>query len=167
MDLGNGDPDLARGAGARSWRWAITHSRSAGRATLPITCVPSARRLRFAATVGDDAFAQQVRDLLRGEQVDDAGVFALSGRPTTRKTRVVAHNQQVVRADWESVAPPSAARARAGDAYVAASAARSDAVDLQRLRQRVDRRARSSRPRWMPAGTWSTRSRKTSTYLPA
>ena len=29
----------------------------------------------------------------------------MKGRPTTRKTRIVAHNQQVVRADWESTAP--------------------------------------------------------------
>src|SRR5271169_1081350 len=56
----------------------------------------------FAATVGDDEFGRQVRDLLRGEGVDDAGVFALRDRPTTRKTRVVAHHQQVVRADWEA-----------------------------------------------------------------
>lgn len=82
----------------------------------------------FAATVGDDAFAQQVRDLLRGEQVDDAGVFTLSGRPTTRKTRVVAHNQQVVRADWESVAPPPAADRDRVTRFVREQAARSDAV---------------------------------------
>ncbi|HEY1653840.1 MAG TPA: PfkB family carbohydrate kinase [Candidatus Tumulicola sp.] len=82
----------------------------------------------FCATVGDDAFAHQVRDLLRGEEVDDAGVFALADRPTTRKTRVVAHNQQVVRADWESVeSPPAPARARVVD-FVAARAADSDAV---------------------------------------
>ncbi len=82
----------------------------------------------FCATVGDDAFAEQVRDLLRGEQVDDGGVFALRGRPTTRKTRVVAHNQQVVRADWESVEPPFAPERARVVAYVAARAAGSDAV---------------------------------------
>ncbi|HEY5426213.1 MAG TPA: D-glycero-beta-D-manno-heptose-7-phosphate kinase [Candidatus Tumulicola sp.] len=82
----------------------------------------------FTGTVGDDAFAQQTRDLLRGEQVDDSGVFTLRGRPTTRKTRVVAHNQQVVRADWESTQPPAAAdRARVA-AFVAGRAASSDAV---------------------------------------
>jgi rfaE bifunctional protein kinase chain/domain len=58
----------------------------------------------FAGTVGEDTFASQVRELLRGEQVDDSGVFTTHDRPTTRKTRVVAHNQQVVRADWESTA---------------------------------------------------------------
>ncbi|MEO6835090.1 MAG: D-glycero-beta-D-manno-heptose-7-phosphate kinase [Candidatus Tumulicola sp.] len=82
----------------------------------------------LAGTVGNDAFAQQVRDMLRGEQVDDGGVFTLADRPTTRKTRVVAHNQQVVRADWESVAaPPDAARERVA-AFVRDRAAHSDAV---------------------------------------
>jgi rfaE bifunctional protein kinase chain/domain len=61
----------------------------------------------FVGTVGDDAFAAQVRDLLRREDVDDAGVIAVSDRPTTRKSRIVAHNQQVVRSDWESAAPLS------------------------------------------------------------
>ena len=36
--------------------------------------------------------------------VDARGLVTLGDRPTTRKTRVVAHNQQVVRADWESTA---------------------------------------------------------------
>jgi D-beta-D-heptose 7-phosphate kinase/D-beta-D-heptose 1-phosphate adenosyltransferase len=58
----------------------------------------------FVGAVGDDAFAVQVRDLLRAEQVDDSGVFTIFDRPTTRKTRIVAHSQQVVRADWESTA---------------------------------------------------------------
>jgi len=84
----------------------------------------------FAGTVGEDAFAQQVRDLLRDEQVDDAGIFAVGDRPTTRKTRIVAHNQQVVRSDWESVAPlmPSD-RARIA-AFVRERAAAADAVIL-------------------------------------
>jgi rfaE bifunctional protein kinase chain/domain len=84
----------------------------------------------FAGTVGDDGFAQQVRDLLRGEQVDDAGVFTTRDRPTTRKTRIVAHNQQVVRADWESTALLDAGdRARLA-AFVRERAPQCDAVIL-------------------------------------
>lgn len=87
-------------------------------------------RVSFAGTVGDDPFAQQVRALLRGEQVDDGGVFALAGRPTTRKTRVVAHNQQVVRADWEDASPlRKADRTKIAD-FVARNAAKSGAVIL-------------------------------------
>ena len=57
----------------------------------------------FAAATGDDGFAQYVVDLLAQEDVSDRGLVRIPSRPTTRKTRVVAHNQQVVRADWESV----------------------------------------------------------------
>ncbi|HYL26743.1 MAG TPA: D-glycero-beta-D-manno-heptose-7-phosphate kinase [Candidatus Nitrosotalea sp.] len=84
----------------------------------------------FAATVGDDAFAEQVRALLREEQVDDSGVFAMRDRPTTRKTRIVAHSQQVVRADWESTAALGAEdRARLVE-FIRANASRCDAVIL-------------------------------------
>lgn len=84
----------------------------------------------FAGTVGNDAFAAHVRELLRNEQVDDGGVFASADRPTTRKTRIVAHNQQVVRADWESTTELSSEdRSRLVD-YVRARAADCDAVIL-------------------------------------
>jgi len=86
--------------------------------------------VRFVGTVGNDAFAAQVRDMLRGEQVDDSGIFALSDRPTTRKTRIVAHNQQVVRSDWESVQALSPADRGRVAAFVAGAAATSDAVIL-------------------------------------
>ncbi len=87
-------------------------------------------RVAFAGTVGDDAFAAQVRDLLRGEEVDDSGVFVAVDRPTTRKTRIVAHNQQVVRADWESIAPIATECRRRLVAFVRERAPSSDAVIL-------------------------------------
>lgn len=82
----------------------------------------------FAGTVGDDEFGSRVRELLRGEGVDDGGVRVLRDRPTTRKTRVVAHNQQVVRADWESVAALRAEDRAAVTAFIAARAPTCDAV---------------------------------------
>ncbi len=84
----------------------------------------------FAGTVGDDDFARQVRELLRGENVDDSGVFTIYDRPTTRKTRVVAHNQQVVRADWESTAPLAHADRDALVGFVRERAPHCDAVIL-------------------------------------
>lgn len=39
---------------------------------------------------------------LLDEQHIDARLIADSGRPTTRKIRIIAHNQQVVRVDWEN-----------------------------------------------------------------
>jgi D-beta-D-heptose 7-phosphate kinase/D-beta-D-heptose 1-phosphate adenosyltransferase len=85
-------------------------------------------RVWFGGTVGEDEFGRQVRELLRAEGIDDAGVFAARERPTTRKTRVVAHNQQVVRADWESTHALSASDREAVAAFVARSAASCDAV---------------------------------------
>ena len=62
------------------------------------------RSLEGAATlvgvVGRDAAASRLRTELRASGVEDALVEA-SGRPTTVKTRIVAHHQQVCRADRE------------------------------------------------------------------
>jgi rfaE bifunctional protein kinase chain/domain len=85
-------------------------------------------RVSIACTVGNDAFALEIRRLLEDEEIETAGVFSVDDRPTTRKTRIVAHNQQVVRADWEAVAPlDGVVRARIA-AFVRERAARSDAV---------------------------------------
>ncbi len=84
----------------------------------------------FAGTVGNDDYGRQVRDLLRAERVDDTGVFTLPGRPTTRKTRVVAHNQQVVRADWESVVPLNGSKRKELVEFIRERSAESDAVIL-------------------------------------
>jgi D-beta-D-heptose 7-phosphate kinase/D-beta-D-heptose 1-phosphate adenosyltransferase len=59
----------------------------------------------FAGSVGDDAAGQRVLELFDDIEVERSGAIAVSDRPTTRKTRIVAHNQQVVRADWESAEP--------------------------------------------------------------
>jgi rfaE bifunctional protein kinase chain/domain len=84
----------------------------------------------FAGTIGGDAFGVQVRSLLQEQQVDESGIFTLTDRPTTRKTRVVAHNQQVVRADWESTAPLSDDDRGRIAAFVRRRAADCDAVIL-------------------------------------
>ncbi|MGP8099213.1 MAG: D-glycero-beta-D-manno-heptose-7-phosphate kinase [Candidatus Cybelea sp.] len=87
-------------------------------------------RVEFVGTIGDDAFAADVRRMLREESVDDRGVFTVSDRPTTRKTRIVAHNQQVVRADWEDPAPLRPSDRARIVAHVRERAAACDAVIL-------------------------------------
>ena len=52
--------------------------------------------------VGEDRAGQQVLDLLDQLEVSRKGVTVSPERPTTVKTRVVAHSQQVVRVDRES-----------------------------------------------------------------
>jgi len=58
----------------------------------------------FVGGVGNDAEGARLRAMFDDLGVDARGLVTLADRPTTRKTRVVAHNQQVVRADWESTA---------------------------------------------------------------
>jgi len=61
------------------------------------------------AVVGDDDEGRLIREQLAGMGVDGGGLLVSKERHTTRKTRVIAHNQQVVRVDWEKTAPLSAA----------------------------------------------------------
>jgi len=87
-------------------------------------------RVSFAGSVGDDAEGRRVLELLDEIDVERSAVISVGDRPTTRKTRIVAHNQQVVRADWESPAPLERKdRDRLG-AFIAARAAQHDAVVL-------------------------------------
>jgi rfaE bifunctional protein kinase chain/domain len=51
--------------------------------------------------VGEDEAAAQLSDLMRQKGITPDLFVVDSSRPTTKKTRVIAHNQQVVRADWE------------------------------------------------------------------
>jgi rfaE bifunctional protein kinase chain/domain len=84
----------------------------------------------FCGVVGNDAEGERVRTLFAAIDCDATALIALDDRPTTRKTRVVAHNQQVVRADWESTAPlRDADRARVVEA-VKKAVAGADAVVL-------------------------------------
>ena len=62
-------------------------------------------RVSFVGGVGDDPGAARIRAMFDDIGVDARGLVTLRDRPTTRKTRIVAHSQQVVRADWESTAP--------------------------------------------------------------
>ncbi|MBC5805235.1 MAG: bifunctional heptose 7-phosphate kinase/heptose 1-phosphate adenyltransferase [Candidatus Eremiobacter antarcticus] len=52
--------------------------------------------------IGDDDAGSKVLQLFRKLSIDTKGVARVGGRPTTQKMRIVAHNQQVVRADCES-----------------------------------------------------------------
>lgn len=55
--------------------------------------------------IGNDESGNRVLELFRGLGVDVRGVVRITARPTTQKMRIVAHNQQVVRADRESTSP--------------------------------------------------------------
>jgi D-beta-D-heptose 7-phosphate kinase/D-beta-D-heptose 1-phosphate adenosyltransferase len=57
--------------------------------------------------LGDDSAGEQLRDSLDQQGVDTGGLIVDPNRPTTLKTRIVAHNQQVVRFDRERKDPVS------------------------------------------------------------
>jgi D-glycero-beta-D-manno-heptose-7-phosphate kinase len=55
----------------------------------------------LAGAIGQDAAGGRVEDALREAGVRSALALSRGGRPTTVKTRIVAHHQQIVRADRE------------------------------------------------------------------
>jgi rfaE bifunctional protein kinase chain/domain len=84
----------------------------------------------FIGVVGNDGEGERVRGMFAEIDCDTSGLLTLDDRPTTRKTRVVAHNQQVVRADWETTAPLADADRARIVAAVRSAAGKADAVVL-------------------------------------
>jgi len=58
------------------------------------------------SVVGDDSAGRKVIEMLKDLGIDPQGLVSVPGRPTTRKTRVLARSQQVVRFDRETFEPP-------------------------------------------------------------
>jgi rfaE bifunctional protein kinase chain/domain len=59
--------------------------------------------------VGEDAAGRELCDILNDQGVETHGLLVDPNRPTTLKTRIVAHHQQVVRFDRERTEPLPAA----------------------------------------------------------
>jgi len=55
----------------------------------------------MVGAVGDDEAGQALASCLKSEGGDISGLIVAKGRPTTRKQRIIAHSQQVVRVDFE------------------------------------------------------------------
>src|SRR3989338_4600062 len=81
--------------------------------------------------VGEDARGEILRSLLQSKGVHCDGVFADPARPTTQKTRVIAHHQQVVRIDREKVMPLEAGTLKKMLDFVKGRLAKMDAVILE------------------------------------
>ena len=62
-------------------------------------------RVALCSVVGDDAAGRRLGELVKELGVDPEGLVVAPGRPTTRKTRVIARAQQVVRFDRETHDP--------------------------------------------------------------
>lgn len=66
-------------------------------------------KVRLCGIVGDDENGRDLTRMLKDSGVDVSGVLVDKSRPTTVKTRVIAHAQQVVRVDREDDSPLDAA----------------------------------------------------------
>ncbi|MGE0492601.1 MAG: bifunctional heptose 7-phosphate kinase/heptose 1-phosphate adenyltransferase [Vulcanimicrobiota bacterium] len=62
-------------------------------------------RVSLVGAVGEDESGQRLRTILDEQGVAVDGVLVDPDRPTTLKTRIIAHSQQVVRADFERRTP--------------------------------------------------------------
>ncbi len=77
-------------------------TRLGGAANVARNVVSLGGRARVVGVVGDDAQGRELLAELEGCTVLSQHVLVDSARPTTIKTRIIAHNQQVVRADLET-----------------------------------------------------------------
>ncbi|MEE4608607.1 MAG: PfkB family carbohydrate kinase, partial [Desulfobacteraceae bacterium] len=59
-------------------------------------------RVAVAGVAGDDRHGRLLRDRFQALGVDTEAIVVEAGRPTTRKTRVIADRQQVLRIDRET-----------------------------------------------------------------
>jgi D-beta-D-heptose 7-phosphate kinase/D-beta-D-heptose 1-phosphate adenosyltransferase len=62
-------------------------------------------RALLGGVVGADAHAERLREAVREKGLETDGLVVDPSRPTTTKTRVIAHSQQVVRTDAEDRSP--------------------------------------------------------------
>lgn len=76
-----------------------------GAANTAANVVSLGGRARLGGVVGQDHQAKALDEALRQHGVDAEGLLVDDERPTTTKTRIVAHSQQVVRVDSEQSVP--------------------------------------------------------------
>ena len=84
----------------------------------------------IAGLVGRDAAGQTLTEKLAEEGADVSGLMATEARPTTQKTRIIAHSQQVVRVDHEKRDPIGPAEQSRLLAYLDAAIPACDALLL-------------------------------------
>jgi len=75
-------------------------------------------RVHLAGVVGADETGRRLLSEFRSRGVDTGGIVVEAGRPTTLKTRIVAHGQQVVRFDREDCKPVRAKSVRKILSYI-------------------------------------------------
>ena len=66
-------------------------------------------KVNLIGVTGKDEAAKRLSGLLKKEGISSAGIFTDTGRPTIKKTRLMANGQQLMRVDRERRLPISAA----------------------------------------------------------
>src|SRR5574341_2672333 len=79
-----------------------------GAANVAVNVSGLRERVRMAGFVGSDGPGREVVRMLRKLGIGTEGIVSDPALPTTVKTRVIAHGQQVVRVDRERNGPPTA-----------------------------------------------------------
>jgi rfaE bifunctional protein kinase chain/domain len=106
-----------------------------GAANVANNVVAMGGRASVLGVLGRDRAGERVRELLGGRGIDVIAVE--DDRPTTMKTRVIAHSQQVVRFDQENREKLTGPALRALLGHVEAQVARYDAVIVSDYRKGV------------------------------
>ena len=75
-------------------------------------------QVHLAGVIGSDETGRRLLSEFRSRGVDTGGIVVEAGRPTTLKTRIVAHGQQVVRFDREDSKPVQAKSTRKILSYI-------------------------------------------------
>ena len=101
----------------------------------------------LGGVIGDDAAGDRMVDLMKELGADPSGLIRVEGRPTTRKTRVEAQSQQMLRVDYETDEPAPRGSLRKLDAWIHEAMGRSHGVVLEDYGKGV--LTPSSARRWM------------------
>ena len=80
--------------------------------------------------IEDDLYGDELMRLLKKHDIGSEGIVRENGRPTTVKTRIIAHGQQVVRYDREVREEPSRARLRRMSDWIEGRMVETNAVVL-------------------------------------
>ncbi len=80
-------------------------SRLGGAANVAKNLASLGAQVYLCGVIGEDADEQMLTAKLKAQEIDSTFLLTVPGRPTTRKVRIIAHRQQVVRVDYESDLP--------------------------------------------------------------
>jgi D-beta-D-heptose 7-phosphate kinase/D-beta-D-heptose 1-phosphate adenosyltransferase len=102
-----------------------------GAANVLRNAIAMGARSHLATAIGDDASGDRLIDLLKELGADTGCVVRVEGRPTTRKTRVEARSQQMLRFDRETDLPLPKEAARRLQRKIEAALGQIDGVILE------------------------------------